>query len=122
MDGLQFDAWTRRRFGIAAGSIATWLLGQAARDDADARRKGKKKRRRKRCKKLGADCRTNKGCCRDLVCGPYFGARHAARPKGAHAPQPTSAAHPSSSAARDFAYSPSNGSPRHDRSTPADER
>mgnify|MGYP000141384706 CR=1 FL=1 len=48
MDGTQFDAWTRRRFGLAAGGIGASLLGVAALDEAEAKRSGKKKRRRKR--------------------------------------------------------------------------
>ena len=39
MDGSQFDAWTRRRFGMAAGGAAVAsLLGLA---DANAKHKNK---------------------------------------------------------------------------------
>lgn len=48
MDGLEFDAWTRRRFGFAAGGMGAWLLSLAALDKVGARRMGGKKRRRKR--------------------------------------------------------------------------
>ena len=48
MDGSRFDAWTRRRFGLAAGGAIGSLLGLqiAGSDDAEA------KKRKKRCRKL----------------------------------------------------------------------
>jgi hypothetical protein len=71
MDGLRFDAWTRRRFGLVVGGMAASVAGLAARDAADAR---KRKKRKKRCKKLKQICQPGsktKKCCtnQDLVCG-----------------------------------------------------
>ncbi len=59
MDGPEFDSWTRRRFGLAAGSVLAALVGS---DAVDARKK--------RCKKLGARCRRNgkRKCCGQLKC------------------------------------------------------
>jgi hypothetical protein len=55
MEGSRFDAWTRRRFGLAAaGGVAT-LLGLGARDDTAAK-KGKNKNK-KGCKKKSRKCR-----------------------------------------------------------------
>lgn len=64
MDALRFDAWTRRRVGLAAGGLAASLL---ARDVPEAAAK----KRKKRCVKVGAICRTSKKarrCCRGLAC------------------------------------------------------
>lgn len=67
MDADRFDAWTRRRFGLAVGSSATLLLVPATIDDAAAGRK----RRRKRCRKLGRRCNPGgrRKCCGKLACG-----------------------------------------------------
>jgi hypothetical protein len=43
MDGSQFDAWTRRRLGLAAGGLATSLAVLTA-TGSIAARKGKRKR------------------------------------------------------------------------------
>jgi hypothetical protein len=61
MDGPEFDAWTRRRFGLAAGGALAALAG--------IREIGAKKRK-KRCKKLGATCkrRGKRKCCGQLQC------------------------------------------------------
>ncbi len=64
MDGTRFDAWTRRRFGLAAGgaSLAA-LLGLAGGRDAEAKKKKKKK-----CRKTGQSCnqaKKNKKCCKN---------------------------------------------------------
>ena len=73
MDGSRFDAWTRRRFGLAAGGLAGSLLSLIGigPDDAQAR-KGKKKKRR--CKKLGQPCKPTgkRKCCKGkgLACYP----------------------------------------------------
>ena len=62
MDGSRFDAWTRRRFGLAAGGVVASLFGlsQLDIDDSEAK-KGKK-----RCRNLGQNCRTGgkRECCR----------------------------------------------------------
>jgi hypothetical protein len=60
MDGSHFDAWTRRRFGVAAGGLAGSLLAQAGTPGAEAK-KGKKKK--KKCGKLNASCNQNKKTC-----------------------------------------------------------
>ena len=59
MDGPEFDAWTRRRFGLAAGGALAALVGLATTDA-----------KKKRCKKLGARCRRNgkRKCCGQLKC------------------------------------------------------
>jgi hypothetical protein len=59
MDDSRFDVWTRRRFGLAAGGLAAILLG----DEAVA-----KKKRKKRCRKKGANCGGKRKCCRRLRC------------------------------------------------------
>jgi hypothetical protein len=68
MDGSRFDAWTRRRFGLAAGGLAGALLGLVGRDDAVlSKKKGKKK---KRCRRAGQGCTSGKKrkCCKNLDC------------------------------------------------------
>jgi hypothetical protein len=59
MDGSRFDAWTRRRFGAAAGGLAGSLLGLAAFTGTAAK---------KRCRKLGEPCKQDgsrkKKCCK----------------------------------------------------------
>lgn len=70
MDDLQFDAWTRRRFGIAAGGIAAAFLGLTTIDSANA--KNKRKRKKKKCKKSEKRCgkKCVKGtCCPGKSCG-----------------------------------------------------
>ena len=62
MDGSRFDAWTRRRFGLAAGGAVGSLLvlsGSGA-DAGDG-----KKKRKKRCLALGQSCRLGgkRKCC-----------------------------------------------------------
>ncbi|MFN8679116.1 MAG: hypothetical protein U0Z70_22230 [Thermomicrobiales bacterium] len=81
MDDTQFDTWTRRRFGLAAGGAAATMLGLLGavglnEEDAEAARrnrrnknrknKGRKNRRRDRCRKLGQTCddsRRRQQCC-----------------------------------------------------------
>jgi hypothetical protein len=64
MDGSQFDVWTRRRFGAAAGGLAAALLGLAQLDDAQA-----KKHHKKRCKKLFESCTPGgRKCCQGNLC------------------------------------------------------
>jgi hypothetical protein len=69
MDGSRFDAWTRRHFGLVAGTLAASLLGIAARDDADAKKK-KNRKKKKRCKTLFQGCNPKKKrrCCQSLAC------------------------------------------------------
>jgi hypothetical protein len=68
MDGSRFDAWTRRRFGLAAGGAIGSLLGlhDVEPDDAEA------KKRKRRCRKLGQSCTPGgrRKCCkkRGLSC------------------------------------------------------
>ena len=65
MDDTRFDAWTRRRFGLAAGGLAATVLGLAGIEDAQTRKK-----RKKRCKRLGASCKSGgkRTCCGTLRC------------------------------------------------------
>ena len=64
MDGPRFDAWTRRRFGLATGLGLAVLIGAAAPFGIDAKRK------KKRCKRLGDTCTSGgkRKCCHDLRC------------------------------------------------------
>ena len=64
MDEARFDAWTRRRIGVAAGGLATTLFGLASSDAAA------KKTRKTRCRRLGASCKTGgkRTCCGTLKC------------------------------------------------------
>jgi hypothetical protein len=67
MDGSRFDAWTRRRVGLAAGGVTIVLLGLA---DADVRAK-KKQKKKQRCRTLNQSCRRGgkrQRCCRGLAC------------------------------------------------------
>jgi hypothetical protein len=67
MDGSRFDAWTRRRFGVAAGGAAATLFGLASLSDAAAKKKRKK--RPKRCRKLWATCSPRgRRCCNRFKC------------------------------------------------------
>ncbi|MGH2616809.1 MAG: hypothetical protein ACRDJC_16360 [Thermomicrobiales bacterium] len=71
MDAHRFDAWTRRRFGLATGGVLAAALGLAAFDAAEA---GKKRRRkkRKRCVKLLQPCRIGgRKCCHRHVCQSF---------------------------------------------------
>lgn len=70
MDDRHCDMWSRRRFGIATGGVATALLGFAFPDGATA---GKKhKNRRKRCVKLLQPCQTGgRHCCHDNACQSF---------------------------------------------------
>ena len=60
MDAKHFDAWTRRKFGLAAGSAVAALVAFRHADDAGAR---------KRCKRLGRTCAFDgRRCCGELQC------------------------------------------------------
>ena len=65
MDGSGFDAWTRRRFGLAAGGLAASVAAMAGFADAEAKKKKKK------CRKAGDRCGLGKNqqCCCPLQCG-----------------------------------------------------
>jgi hypothetical protein len=70
MDASTFDAWTRRRFGLAIGGAS--LLGVADRLGAEA--KGKKKKKKVRCRKELQTCDPNdkdKLCCGGLNCDVF---------------------------------------------------
>jgi len=61
MDAKHFAAWTRRRFGLAAGSAVAALVAFRHADDAEARKR--------RCKKLGRPCAFDgRRCCGTLQC------------------------------------------------------
>lgn len=68
MDELRFDAWTRRRFGMAAGGGIATLFTLAAAKDAVATKN--KKKRKMRCRKLGRACQPGgkRTCCGKLTC------------------------------------------------------
>jgi hypothetical protein len=65
MDASGFDLWTRRRFGPLAGGAVAALFGLTAAVDAK-----RKRRRRKRCRKLGDPCTPGgkRKCCGHLRC------------------------------------------------------
>jgi hypothetical protein len=80
MDGSRFDAWTRRRVGLALGGGIASVLGLAQLDLVSAKNKKKKRRRRRRrrqeqqCKALRSLCAPEEhpSCCEGLECGvPY---------------------------------------------------
>jgi hypothetical protein len=68
MDGSRFDAWTRRKFGLALGNGVAFLVGLGQLDDAAAKKK--KRKNKKRCKKLTRTCTpgAKKRCCKGLRC------------------------------------------------------
>ncbi|MGH2617354.1 MAG: hypothetical protein ACRDJC_19145 [Thermomicrobiales bacterium] len=68
MDGSRFDAWTRRRFGLAAAGLAPLLPWLAGPEVAAAKKNKKKKKRR--CTKLGRECKPGgkRKCCQKLKC------------------------------------------------------
>ncbi len=63
-----FDAWTRRRFGLATGGGVAALL--MAFSPSVSRAKKHKKKHKKRCRKLGDFCRSGskRRCCGTLKC------------------------------------------------------
>jgi hypothetical protein len=87
MDGPRFDAWTRRRFGVAAAGALAGLLALARDDDARAKRKKKRRKNRKKprkCEQLGTRCNPKndkKLCCSGLACGvvPELGGHRCCR-------------------------------------------
>lgn len=70
MNDSRFDTWTRRRFGIAAGGMTAALLNLPGGTSVEAGKSKRKRRRKKRCKPLGAGCAQNgkKRCCKTLAC------------------------------------------------------
>jgi hypothetical protein len=82
MDSLRFDAWTRRRIGLATGGMAAFIISAIAPGGLNARKKRKKK---KRCKKVTQSCKTGKHkrrCCNGLRCDQVedLDGRHCCRP------------------------------------------
>ena len=76
MDDSRFDAWTRRRFGLAAGGAAVSLFGRGGNQDVGARKKRKKKKRpaQDTCAALGQPCDPgNRACCGNAACEVFDG-------------------------------------------------
>jgi hypothetical protein len=69
MDAARFDSWTRRRFGLAAGGLAAFLIPMAGLDTADAK-KGKKKLKLNEfgCVNVGGKCRGKDSVCCSGIC------------------------------------------------------
>lgn len=70
MDGLEFDAWTRRRLGLVMRGLAVSAGALALFGGAEARPRTS---RRKRCRKLGDSCSPagrDGQCCGGLNCDP----------------------------------------------------
>lgn len=67
MDGMRFDAWTRRRLGLAASGIAATVIGMTTPAAAGKNRKNRKNR----CRKILDTCSTTpsaQSCCGGLNC------------------------------------------------------
>ena len=72
MESSRFDAWTRRRVGLATGGAIATALGLAVFDVAATKRKKRRHKKRKRCVKLLKPCRTGgRGCCHRHVCQSF---------------------------------------------------
>jgi hypothetical protein len=73
MAGSRFDAWTRRRFGFAAGGLVASLFGGATLDGLAARRK--RRQRKHRCRKAARPCKPGgkRRCCDGLLCREITG-------------------------------------------------
>jgi hypothetical protein len=66
MDATRFDTWTRRRFGLATGSLLAAALGLGVAESVGAKHK------KKHCKQSETKCgkKCVKGtCCPDKPCG-----------------------------------------------------
>lgn len=76
MHSSRFDAWTRRRLGLATSGAVAAALGLAADAEPAAGRKRKRGKRKKRCKRFGAGCQPGRKrtCCRGLACDEVSGA------------------------------------------------
>lgn len=79
MDGSRFDAWTRRRFGVAMAGALALLFGLEASQEADARRKRravrqrkrKRRKRKRKCEKPRTRCNPQNDkqlCCPGHAC------------------------------------------------------
>lgn len=70
MDGSRFDAWTRRRFGLAMGGLAASLRSAASPDNAEAKKNRKKRKKKKPCQTVGIACNVGgkRKCCSGLSC------------------------------------------------------
>lgn len=71
MNGLRFDVWTRRRFGLAAGGMAVSWLGLAVGVPTltEARKKKKVKRNAFGCVDVGKFCKNDGQCCSGICAG-----------------------------------------------------
>jgi hypothetical protein len=69
MDGSRFDAWTRRRFGVATAGAVAAVIRLIERDSTTAKREHRHKI--PSCKKLKQPCKRQHQCCdrvRRLTC------------------------------------------------------
>jgi hypothetical protein len=77
MASQRFDAWTRRRFGLATGGLLSALLNLDAAWDGAARKRKKrhKHKNKKRCggsqKRCQGKCIPRAECCGDCPSGTY---------------------------------------------------
>lgn len=74
MDDARFDAWTRRRFGLATGGALAALLGLVGGPAPDAVSAGKRRRRRVKrnafgCVNVGKFCKRDDQCCSGVCRG-----------------------------------------------------
>ena len=68
MDDARFDAWTRRRFGRAAGGLLTALIGLGTAEQTAAKHHHKPKKCKKTETKCGKKC-VKGTCCPHTDCG-----------------------------------------------------
>jgi hypothetical protein len=71
MDDSRFDAWTRRRVGLAGGVLAASLLGMASGPISAGNKKKhkKKKKKEKHCVPAGKICApSSPNCCDSTTC------------------------------------------------------
>jgi hypothetical protein len=68
MDGSFFDAWTRRHFGVASGSLIASLLTANLATNVTAKKRRKKKKCGKRRKRCHGKCVKKSLCCGDGDC------------------------------------------------------
>lgn len=67
MDATRFDTWTRRRFGLATGSLFAAVVGLGPRDQTTAKHRHHH-HKKKRCQKRGDTCGGKRTCCGELLC------------------------------------------------------
>jgi hypothetical protein len=81
MDDTRFDAWTRRRVGLAAGGFVASLLALVGIEAEASKKKKKKKKKKDRCRKLGDFCTPGgkQVCCDNRRCGRPTGSTDATR-------------------------------------------